>query len=63
MTWKHMSMQEVNHYEEWLGPREEQEKEQFDHNTEVNGAGTLFENGSTDFSDKQPASFATSPSG
>ena len=27
VTWKTLSMQDVNHYEEWLGPRETQEAE------------------------------------
>ena len=28
VTWHTLSMEDVNYYEEWLGPREEQEKEQ-----------------------------------
>ncbi len=27
LTWKKLSLEDVNYYEEWLGPREEQEKE------------------------------------
>ena len=29
LTWSRLSPEDVNHYEEWLGPLAEQEKEQF----------------------------------
>ena len=60
VTWKKLTPQEVNYYEEWLGPREEQEKEQFSDTTMINER-RLVENGSTDFSEPDPRSFAQSP--
>ena len=30
VTWEHLSVQDVNYYEKWLGPREAQEREQLE---------------------------------